>query len=95
MKKAINIAIKNSDGIHISYDIDVIDPKIAPGVSVKATNGINLSEAKELLNEILKQKDKIKSIDLVEYNPDFDIDNKTYNIASSLLQQIIDKLKNN
>ena len=81
--------------IFISYDIDVIDPKIAPGVSVKATNGINLSEAKELLNETLKQKDKIKSIDLVEYNPDFDIDNKTYNIASSLLQQIIDKLKNN
>ena len=95
MKKAINIAAKNADGIHISYDIDVIDPKIAPGVSVKATNGINLSEAKELLNETLKQKDKIKSIDLVEYNPDFDIDNKTYNIASSLLQQIIDKLKNN
>ena len=64
MKKAINIAIKNSDGIHISYDIDVIDPKIAPGVSVKATNGINLSEAKELLNEILKQKDKINKTNL-------------------------------
>lgn len=93
IKKAIKIAMQNTDGIHVSYDIDVIDPKIAPGVSVKAKNGINVLEAKEILNELLNQKNKIKSIDLVEYNPDFDIDNKTYNITSSLLEEIINKLK--
>ncbi len=92
MDKAYEI-VKDCDGIHISYDLDVIDPKVAPGVSVPAINGINEEEAFEIMDEITNNIDKLKSFDLVELNPDRDIDNKTKNIALNLLNKLIDKLK--
>ena len=85
--------IKDTDGLHVSYDLDVIDPEIAPGVSVKAVNGINEEEAYEILEEIIKRKDLLKSFDLVEYNPDFDINNKTLNIGLNILKKVIDEKK--
>jgi arginase len=92
MDKAYEI-VKDCDGIHISYDLDVIDPKVAPGVSVPAINGINEEEAFEIMDEITNNIEKLKSFDLVELNPDRDIDNKTKNIALNLLNKLIDKLK--
>lgn len=89
MKEAIKIASNGTNGIHISYDLDVIDPKIAPGVSVPAKNGINLEEAYEAVDEIIKYEEIIKSIDLVEYNPKFDIEDKTKKIAINMLEKII------
>lgn len=56
MKEAIRIATENTEGMHISYDLDVIDPKLAPGVSIKAEDGITIEEAKKILNEIIKKK---------------------------------------
>ncbi len=95
MNKAYKIALNNTDGIHISYDLDVIDPKIAPGVSVKAIDGINEQEAYEIVDEIIKNKNYLKSFDLVEYNPDLDINDKTKKIAINILTKIIkSKLKN-
>lgn len=93
MEEAIKIATQNTDGIHVSFDIDVIDPQLAPGVSIKAKDGININEAKEILEELLKKKKKIKSFDLVEYNPVEDIDNKTYEITSYLLEKMIKSMK--
>ena len=88
MEKAYEI-IKDTDGLHISYDLDVIDPEIAPGVSVKAINGISAKEAYEIIEEIIKRKNLLKSFDLVEYNPNLDIDNKTKKIALNILERII------
>ena len=85
--------IKDTDGLHVSYDLDVIDPEIAPGVSVKAVNGINEEEAYEILEEIIKRKDLLKSFDLVEYNPDFDINSKTLNIGLNILKRVINEKK--
>ena len=93
MEKAYNI-VSDCDGLHISYDLDVIDPLVAPGVSVKAANGINENEANKIMDEIVKRLDILKSFDLVEYNPDNDIDNKTKNIANSLLEKLITNIKN-
>lgn len=89
MESAIKIAMKDTNGIHISYDLDVIDPIVAPGVSVPEENGINEQEAYEIMDIIIKHKDLIKSLDLVEYNPDKDIDNKTKDIAVNLLNMFI------
>ncbi len=89
MEEAFKIALDNTDGVHISYDIDVIDPLVAPGVSVKAVDGINEEEAYEIADTILKRKKSIKSIDLVEFNPLEDIDNKTYKIAKNILNKLI------
>ena len=92
MKEAYDI-IKGSN-LHISYDLDVIDPIIAPGVSVKAKDGINEEEAYQIMDEIIKRKDKLNSFDLVELNPDNDIDNKTRDIAYNLLEKLITNKKN-
>lgn len=89
-KKAIEIASKDVNGIHISYDIDVIDPKDAPGVSVPAISGITKEEAYTILDELLEYKD-IKSMDVVEFNPLRDIDNKTKKIADTIVNKIINK----
>ena len=79
--------------MHISFDLDVIDPEIAPGVSVKTVNGINEEEAYEIVKEIINKKELLKSFDLVEFNPSLDIDNKTKNIAINILNQIIETKK--
>lgn len=89
MSEAIKIASNGTNGIHISYDLDVIDPKLAPGVSVPAKDGINLEEAYEVVDEIIKHKEIIKSIDLVEYNPKFDVEGKTRKIAIKILEELI------
>lgn len=92
IKKAMEIALNNTNGVHISYDIDIIDPKIAPGVSVPAINGINEDEAYLIIDEVLKYKDRIKSLDLVEFNPTRDIDKKTETITKNILDKIIEKI---
>ena len=88
MKMALDIANKNTDGIHFSFDLDVIDPNICKGVTVKEENGLKLEEINNILNIITKQKN-IKSFDLVEYNPLNDTDSKTIEIANSILDKII------
>lgn len=92
MEEAIKIANNNTNGIHISYDLDVIDPDICKGVSVSAVNGINLEEAYEAVDIIINHKDKIKSLDLVEYNPLTDTDNKTKEVALNILNTFISNL---
>ena len=92
MEEAVKIACDNTNGMHISYDLDVIDPVICPGVSVPAKNGINLEEAYEAVDEIIKYKNKLKSLDLVEYNPLKDIDNKTKVIAKTILESLINNI---
>ena len=89
MDEAFLIACDETDGLHISYDLDVIDPTVAPGVSVKAPNGINEKEAYQIVDEIIDKSALLKSFDLVEYNPDFDIDNKTLKIGLNILERII------
>jgi len=93
IEEALKIAGNNTEGIHISYDIDVIDPKIAPGVSIKAKDGINKDEAIEILDCILNNREHIKSFDLVELNPLYDINDKTFNIAKEILEKIIKEIK--
>lgn len=93
IKQAMNIALQDTNGVHISYDLDVIDPEIAPGVSIPAINGITEEEAYKIADEVLKYRNDIKSIDIVEFNPTTDIQHKTEYIAINILDKII-KSKN-
>lgn len=92
MEEAVKIACDNTNGMHISYDLDVIDPIICPGVSVPAKEGITLYEAYEAVDQIIKYKNKLKSLDLVEYNPLRDIDSKTKVIAKTILESLINNI---
>lgn len=89
MDEAFKIALNNTDGTHISYDLDVIDPMIAPGVSVPEVNGITLSEANEIMDYLVSRKQDIKSMDIVEFNPTKDLDDKTKTIALELINKFI------
>lgn len=92
-EKAFSIASHGTNGIHISYDLDCIDCDIAPGVSIPVKNGINLEEAYGFVDYIIKNKEKIKSIDLVELNPLKDKNKITEEIASNILNKLIKNIK--
>lgn len=92
MEEAIQIACNGTNGMHISYDLDVIDPEVCPGVSVPAKDGINLEEAYQVVDAIIKNKEKLKSLDLVEFNPLKDVDNKTKIIAKTILKSLINNI---
>ena len=89
LDKAFSIASRNTTGIHISYDLDLIDPIYAPGVSIPEENGINLEEDEIIHSYLCANRSSIKSLDLVEFNPLKDIDNKTLNIAVDFLNEFM------
>lgn len=89
MKEAFRIAGYKTKGIHISYDLDVIDPQFAPGVSVPEFEGINEEEAMQITDYLVKNIKEIVSFDLVEFNPLRDINRKTEQIALNILAKII------
>lgn len=91
-KKAFDIVTNNTNGIHISYDLDCIDCDIAPGVSIPVKNGLNTDEAYFFVDYIIKNKEKIKSIDLVEFNPLTDKNEITQKIALNILNKLIKNL---
>lgn len=91
VEKAFEIANSGTNGVHVSIDIDLIDPIVAPGVSVKARNGISKEEFNRILDVILKKYNIIKSIDVVEYNPLEDKNNITKDIALSTVNKLLNK----
>ena len=94
MDEAFKIAGFKTKGIHISYDLDVIDPEIAPGVSIPEFDGINEEEAMKINEYLVNHIKDIISFDLVEFNPLRDIDRKTEQIALNILAQIIRAAEN-
>ncbi len=94
MDEAFKIAGYKTKGIHISYDLDVIDPDVAPGVSVPEYDGINEDEAMKINNYIINHMNQVLSYDLVEFNPLRDVNRKTEQIALNLLAQVIRAAEN-
>lgn len=94
MDEAFEIAGYKTKGIHISYDLDVIDPDVAPGVSVPEYDGINEDEAMKINNYIINHMNQVLSYDLVEFNPLRDVNRKTEQIALNLLAQVIRAAEN-
>ena len=89
MEEAFKIAGYKTKGVHVSYDLDVIDPDVAPGVSIPEFDGISEEEAMKINESIIKHMNEVLSFDLVEFNPLRDIDRKTEQIALNILAQII------
>jgi arginase len=76
--------LKHCDAIHLSFDVDVLDPIIAPGTGILSKGGLSYREALYVM-ETLGKEDKINSIDLIEVNPLLDVKNITANLAIELL----------
>lgn len=90
MRDAIRIASEGTVGIHVSFDVDAIDPTYAPGTGTPVNNGITAREA-FLAAEMLAESGKVLSIDMVEVNPILDEVNKTGILASELILSLMGK----
>src|SRR5713101_5917266 len=83
MEKAITVASKG-DGIHLSLDMDALDPNEAPGVGTPVRGGLSYREA-QLAMEMLAASGKLRSIEVAEVNPILDTGNKTAQLAVELV----------
>jgi arginase len=82
---ALNAIGADVSGLHISFDLDVMDPEVAPGVCLPARGGLNYREAALALT-LLAETELVRSIDMVELNPAGDDRNKSAELAVSLLK---------
>ena len=73
------------DHIHISFDFGVMDPVFAPAVSSSVRGGFNPDEVIEIFKFLFKTY-YIPSVDMVEYNPVYDVDNQTLEFMVNLLE---------
>lgn len=80
----VSIFMSRFKQIHISLDIDVLDPSIAPGTGVPEIDGITEEALHKILSLILS-KDKVQSVDIVEYNPIYDIEERTDKVVQRLV----------
>ncbi len=88
--EAAELAGRGTDGFHLSFDLDVVDPREAPGVGTPVSGGISRREA-HLAMEILAQSGRIRSLDLVEVNPILDERNATAELAVELVLSALGK----
>jgi arginase len=78
--KAIEVAGHGVDGIHLSLDLDVVDPLQAPGVGTPVFGGLTFRET-HLAMELLAESKSLVSMDVVEVNPILDSHNETARLA--------------
>jgi arginase len=92
VEQALAIAGSDTAGVHVSFDLDVCDPTIAPGVGTPVKGGLDYREA-HMVMEIVADSGLLRALDLVEVNPILDDRNTTAilgaELASSALGQKI------
>jgi arginase len=82
-ERAIALATDATGGLHVSFDMDVCDPSIAPGVGTPVKGGLDYREA-HLLMELIADSGRLLALDLVEVNPTLDVRNTTALLATEL-----------
>jgi arginase len=83
VEQAVKLAGDGTAGIHVSFDMDVCDPLIAPGVGTPVKGGLDYREA-HMVMEIVADSALLTSLDLVEVNPTLDVRNTTAQLGSEL-----------
>ena len=90
MRQAITIAGQGNDGIHLSLDMDALDPKEAPGVGTPVKGGLTYREA-HLAMEMIADSKQLVAMDVVEVNPILDRENATALLAVELVLSALGK----
>jgi arginase len=90
MEEALEIAGAGSEGFHVSLDMDSVDPQIAPGVGTPVRGGLSYREA-HLAMEMVGDRGRMTSMDVVEVNPIFDEANRTAQLAVELVLSAMGK----
>jgi arginase len=90
MEQAIQIAGRGTAGIHLSLDMDGVDPAEAPGVGTPVAGGFTYREA-HLAMEMVCDSRRMVSMEVVEVNPVLDISNRTASLAVELVMSAMGK----
>jgi arginase len=90
MERALVIAGRGTGGIHVSFDLDVCDPAIAPGVGTPVKGGLDYREA-HVVMEMAAESKKLLALDLVEVNPTLDMRNTTAELGVELALSALGK----
>jgi arginase len=93
MKRVMEEALAGVDAdthLHVSFDVDMLDPSIAPGTGTKVPGGVNYREA-QLVMEMIADTGRLGSLDVVEVNPILDAGNATAELAVDLVESLFGK----
>ena len=93
MRQTLELALAGLDEdthLHVSFDVDFLDPDIAPGVGTTVAGGPTYREA-QLCMEMIADTRRLGSLDIVELNPAFDVRNKTAELAVDLVESLFGK----
>lgn len=88
VKKVLKFFETHADWIHVSFDMDVLDPMYAPGTGIPLPGGLTNREALLLMEE-MASIGKVKSAEIVEVNPILDVRNQTAILAVSLAARLL------
>lgn len=93
MRAAMDRALAGLDDhthLHVSFDVDFLDPEIAPGVGTTVPGGPTYREA-QLCMEMIADTGRVASLDIVELNPALDVRNRTAQVAVELVESLFGK----
>jgi arginase len=85
--RALSIAARDGSHLHVSFDVDFLDPVIAPGVPTTVPGGPTYREA-QLVMEMIHDSGLMGSLDIMELNPAFDVHNRTATLAVELVESL-------
>jgi arginase len=89
-ERALALASAETGGVHVSFDMDVCDPSIAPGVGTPVKGGLDYREA-HLLMEMVADSKRLIALDVVEVNPTLDVRNGTAELGTELALSALGK----
>lgn len=87
MERALDVVSRRGGHLHVSFDLDVVDPAVAPGVGTPVSGGLNYREA-QLCMEMIHDSGLLGSLDVVEVNPALDQRNRTAELAVELVESL-------
>jgi arginase len=93
MRATMDQALANVDAkthVHVSFDVDFLDPEIAPGVGTTVHGGPTYREA-QLCMEMIADTEQLGSLDVMELNPALDVRNRTAEVALDLIESLFGK----
>ncbi len=93
MRHTMDLALATLDAkthLHVSFDVDFLDPEIAPGVGTTVPGGPTYREA-QLCMEMIADSGRLASLDVMELNPALDVRNKTAALAVDLIESLFGK----
>jgi len=93
MRHAMELALATLDNnthLHVSFDVDFLDPDVAPGVGTTVRGGPTYREA-QLCMEMIADTGRLASLDVMELNPALDVRNATAEVAVDLIESLFGK----